>query len=281
LDYITVNYDSKLNLIQILSLLTLDDYRKYLSYKIKERKCKVSTNARTISALKCFFQFLENGNYIEENSIKKLKFPKLPKLLPKSLEEEEVVNLIETLSLPKAQNDRSENWKNLRNEALAFLIYSSGLRISEGLSLNKKDFSKNSGFLKVIGKGGKDRFVPILEEAKEKIREYLNSLPVSLLPDYPLFITEKRNKKTGVPNRLKPREFQKAIQEARNTLNLPSFTTPHSLRHSFATHIIKNGGNIRNMQGLLGHSSLSTTQKYVKVDNNLLTDSYKKFHPKG
>jgi integrase/recombinase XerC len=261
--------------ITAIQNLTLNDFRMYFSFRITERKNKASSNARAISSLKSFFSFLEKSNIVSSSEIQKIKFPKLPKTLPKALKENEIVELIENFEEQEIEN----SWESLRNKALVTLIYSAGLRISEALSLNKKDFHKNTFFLKIKGKGSKERFVPLLEKAKEEMSEYINSLDISLLPDYPVFINGKRDKKTGKPKRLTAREVQKIIQNSRERLNLPKFTTPHALRHSFATHIIENGGNIRNVQSLLGHSSLSTTQKYVKVDEKLLAEAYKKFHP--
>lgn len=259
-------------LLDVLSKLTIESYRSYLSFRIKEKRCKASSNARAISALKCFFKFLKKGGFIKESDISKLGFPKIPKLLPKALTVEEVERICKLL-------EEGEDWKDRRNEALVFLIYGLGLRISEALSLNRKDFSKTMQFLKIKGKGEKERIIPILQVVKDKINQYINCSTIPLLPDYPLFITGKRDAKSGKPQRLTPREFQKVIANLRTILGLPKFFTPHALRHSFATHIIESGGSIRNMQGLLGHASLSTTQKYVKISAKTLKDSYLKFHP--
>lgn len=255
--------------------ITLEDYRKYFSYRLLEKKCKASSNARAISAIKCFFKFLEKNGYVARSDASKLTFPKLPKLLPKAIEEEDLMNLFKNLE----DGSDGSKWQKTRDIALIFLTYGLGLRVSEALSLNRRDIGKNMQFLKICGKGGKERFVPVIPAVMEKLFKYVSLSPVPLLPDYPLFITGKRDIKTHKPQRLSVRTFQKIIQKLRRQFSLPSFFTPHALRHSFATHIVENGGDIRNVQGLLGHSSLSTTQKYVKINSKALKNAYAKFHP--
>ena len=257
-----------------LSKLTLNDFREYLSFKSTHKNCKASTNARAISTLKCFFTVLKKMDILENTEVHKLRFPKLPKPLPKALKLNEIEEFIEEF-------EDEADWVKKRDKALFTLIYSTGLRISEALSLNKKDITKNTTFLKIKGKGEKERIIPILQLAKQEVEDYIGLCPIALLPEYPLFITEKRDIKTGKPKRLSPREAQKIMQITREKLGIASFATPHSLRHSFATHIIENGGNIRNVQGLLGHASLSTTQKYVKLEQKTLQNAYSKFHPKA
>lgn len=264
-------------LIEELNKLQREDYRRYLSFRLQEKKVKASSNARAISAIKCFFKFLEKGDFLKNSVVSRISFPKLPKLLPKALTEEEMKDLL--LFIEKEVQEDKVPWKKARDCAIIFLIYGLGLRISEALSLNRKDFHKNMHFLKVKGKGGKERVIPILSIVKEKIEEYIKISKIPLLQEYPLFITEKREVKTGKPARIAPREVQKMVQALRTKLSMPNFLTPHAFRHSFATHIIQNGGNIRSVQSLLGHVSLSTTQKYVKVDAKTLKGAYIKFHP--
>jgi integrase/recombinase XerC len=133
----------------------------------------------------------------------------------------------------------------------------------------------------VLGKGGKERIIPLIPKARSVVEDYIKSSPIALLPDYPLFVEERRDNLTYKPIRLSPRKVQKIMQNQRHIKGLPKFASPHSLRHSFATHIISNGGDLRSMQELLGHASLSTTQKYVKIDAKTLESAYSKFHPKG
>lgn len=266
-------------LLEGLSSLTREDYRRYLAFRVQEKKIKASSNARSISSIKCFFNFLEKSNFLYNLSASQIIFPKLPKLMPKALNEEEIKEFLSFIE--KGTDQQIPPWKKARDTAIIFLLYGLGLRISEALSLNRKDFHKSMQFLKVKGKGGKERSVPILSIVKEKIEEYIKLSKVPLLQEYPLFITEKRDVKTGKPTRILAREVQKMVQNLRMKLSLPSFLTPHALRHSFATHIIQNGGSIRNVQDLLGHASLSTTQKYVKIDLKTLKGAYLKYYPEG
>jgi integrase/recombinase XerC len=254
--------------------LKLEDFRRYFAHR-KNEQIKSSSNARAVSAVKSFFIMLKKHNICESSAVFKFTSPKLPKTLPKALKQEEIANL---LNPAKAEDI---NWEEQRNIALITLIYSTGMRVSEALSLHKRDISKNSDFIKVVGKGEKERTIPILKKARDEIAEYLKLSPISLLPDYKLFIKNKRDAKTGKPVGLTVRDFQKIMQKEKNTKGLPSFASPHSLRHSFATHLISAGGDIRSVQEILGHASLSTTQKYVKVDENTLKNAYKKFHPSG
>ena len=250
-----------------LSILTLQDFRSFLSERVNQRNLATSSNARAISAIKCFYKFLEKKHGIKNDDIKKLKSPKLPKTLPKALKEEEVLCLLKDL----------ENIKDLKYKAIILLLYSTGMRISEALSLKKKDITKSTDFLKIKGKGGKERIIPLLPNIKAEILNYISQSEISLLPEYHLFISHNRDE-SGKPKPLTAREVQRFLQLQRIGKNLPAFTTPHALRHSFATHIIKNGGDIRSVQSLLGHSSLSTTQKYVKIEECVLKDAYNKFH---
>jgi integrase/recombinase XerC len=250
--------------------LNLNDFRRFLASR-KEEGIKASSNARMVSAIKSFYTMLTKYQICKNQDFAKLTPPKLPKTLPKPLTQEEVLEMLDL-------NDE-ETFEGKRNKALLTLIYSSGMRISEALSLNKKDFNKNANFIKVLGKGGKERTLPLLSKTKEVMEEYIKACEIALLPDYPLFIEAKREKATYKPIRLSPRKVQKIMQNQRSLKGLPSFATPHSLRHSFATHIINNGGDLRSMQELLGHASLSTTQKYVKIDVKTLENAYLKFHP--
>lgn len=247
-----------------ITTLSLQDFRRFLSDRITEQNISLSSNARAISAIKCFYKFLEINHNIKNEEIKKLKSPKLPKTLPKALKEEEIMHLLQT------EDD-------IKYKAIIFLIYATGMRISEALSLKKKDITKSTKFLKIKGKGGKERIIPLLENARNEILNYIAKSEISLLPEYPLFASSQRDK-TGIPKAITAREVQKFLQMRRINNNLPRFTTPHALRHSFATHIIKNGGSIRSVQSLLGHTSLSTTQKYVKIEEDTLKKAYNQFH---
>jgi integrase/recombinase XerC len=266
-----LEFDDFLNNVQNLKI---QDFRRYISHK-KQNNIKPSSISRCISAIKAFYKMLKKYEICNNDEILKFTSPKLPKTLPKALTIEEVMDLF---LYDTVEDDGGQNWENQRNKAIITLIYSTGLRISEALSLKKRDYINNSDFIKVLGKGNKERVVPLVGRAKNEINKYLKISPIPLLADYPLFIKDKRNNETSKPIALSIREFQKIMQNIRTTKNLPKFATPHALRHSFATHIISKGGDIRSVQSLLGHSSLSTTQKYVKVDEEVLKEAYNKFH---
>lgn len=246
------------------TLASLQDFRSFLLYRSTERNLTLSSNARAISSLKCFYKFLEVKHNVKNSNISKIKSPKLPKTLPKALKIEEVMHLLDITD--------NEIFK-----AITILIYGTGLRISEALSLKRKDISKSTKFIKIKGKGGVERIIPLLENVKDVLLSYIENSKIPLLSEYPLFISDKRDK-NQMPKSITPREVQRFFQNQRGLKNLPKFTTPHAMRHSFATHIIESGGDIRNMQSLLGHKSASTTQKYIKVDEKFLKESYNKFH---
>ena len=171
----------------------------------------------------------------------------------------------------------TEDWLIKRDRAVLLLLYGCGLRINEALQLNLSDFeniSPDSGIIKILGKGKKERIVPILERVSVSINDYLESCPFSVSSSSPLFLG-KRGK------RLSPRIIQRILEKIRRSLDYNPKLTPHSLRHSFATHILENGGDLRTIQELLGHSSLSTTQKYTHVDEKKIKKIFDKSHPRS
>ncbi len=156
-------------------------------------------------------------------------------------------------------------------DTILILLYGCGLRISEALNLNYSNFT-NKDYLIIKGKGNKERIVPMMDYIRKSIMNYLEICPYEFTNDDPLFIGKRRR-------RLSPRIIQYALEKIRASLSLPETATPHALRHSFATHLLENGGDLRTIQELLGHSSLSTTQKYTKVENSQLLNIYTKTHP--
>ena len=162
-------------------------------------------------------------------------------------------------------------WVGLRNKSILLLLYGCGLRISEALNLNYSDLSDQE-HLVIKGKGNKERIVPIMNYIKKNIDLYVENCPKQFEPNDPLFV----GKRFG---RLSPRIIQYALEKIRQNLSLPETATPHALRHSFATHLLESGGDLRTIQELLGHSSLSTTQKYTKVETGRLYEAYTKAHP--
>ena len=252
--------------IKSLESLSIKDFRSWLAYRHREGLAFSSTN-RALAAVKNFFKYLIKYHQFSNKAIFTLKSPKQPSSLPKALNEEQTF-----IALEEKELETHEQWLNLRDQALLYLLYACGLRISEGLSIKLKDLNKDTLIIK--GKGNKERIVPIIPLVIEKIRYYLSLCPYNLEKDDFVFVGKQGKK-------LDPGVFQRHIRVLRNSLNLPESTTPHSFRHSFATHILANGGDLKSIQDLLGHKDLSTTQKYTKVDANHLINIYKKTHPYG
>jgi len=249
----------------LLSKLVITDFRSWLA-KRKSDEFSNSSSARAISAVKSFFKFLQKYENIENLTIYNLSTPKLPKTLTKALTIEDSLEAIQTITTIS-----SEDWIGKRDKALLILIYGCGLRISEALAVTKFDIARD--YIVVKGKGNKQRLVPILDEIVKVIDEYLLVLPHKINDHEPIF----RGKRGKILN---PKIFQKQIQILRRKFGFSEAATPHSFRHSFATHILVDGGDLRSIQELLGHKDLSTTQRYTKINHQHLLDSYKKNHPR-
>ena len=196
-----------------------------------------------------------------------VRTPKLPKSLPKALTVSEAKATITT-----TEELEERPWIAARDMAVLSLCYGAGLRISEALALTRADL--DSATLRVIGKGNKARLVPLIDPVRASIETYLELCPFKLTPTQPLF----RGLKGGV---LSPRIIQLRLAQLRGALGLPPSATPHALRHSFATHLLGRGGDLRAIQELLGHASLSTTQVYTAVDTERLLESYRAAHPRA
>ena len=241
--------------------------REYL-YELSERHLSRPTIARRISSLKNFFKFLLKDKVILSLDISIFKSPKLKRNFPKSIDSDLVAKALS--SLMDAKNDQ---WINLRDRAVMLLLYGAGLRISEALSIKKKD-APVGNWLRVIGKGNKYRDVPLLPIICDGVREYLDLCPYDINEDAPLFLGKRGGS-------LSPRIIQRRIENLRYELGLPSHTTPHALRHAFATHLLSGGADLRAIQQLLGHSSLSTTQRYTDVNETELLNLHKAIHPRS
>ncbi len=242
--------------------LTIKDFRAFI---ISIKNKNPSSIARNISTLKNFFKFLNEENIAINTQIEILKSPKLPKKLSSALNNDDAINILETFD--KVINDK---WQAERDKALFTLIYGTGLRISEALNLNINDIQNETLIIK--GKGNKERMVPLLDIIKDTINAYIKIAPFNFRNDDPVFRGAK-----GA--RLTPRVAQRDIEKVRNYLGLSNNTTPHSLRHSFATQLLENGTDLRTIQELLGHASLSTTQLYTKMNMGKIIQTYKKSHP--
>jgi integrase/recombinase XerC len=226
------------------------------------------TLGRGLAGIRSFLRHLERKGLANAAGAKALRSPKQPKSLPKPLSDREALGVVD----PAAQL-AEESWIAARNAAVLTLLYGSGLRISEALGLTAADVG-GSGSLRVTGKGGKTRVVPLLPAAREAVATYRQLCPWHLAPAEPLF----RGARGG---RLQPAIIQREMQKLRSALGLPETATPHALRHSFATHLLAGGGDLRTIQELLGHASLSTTQIYTGVDTARLLAIYDKAHPRA
>jgi integrase/recombinase XerC len=223
--------------------------------------------ARALSAIKSFFRFLEREGVAASEALNVVRAPKAGRSLPKALTVSEAKAALTTTA---EMEDRP--WVAARDIAVLSLCYGAGLRISEALALCRADLDGPA--LRVTGKGGKTRLVPLIAPVRAAIEGYLAQCPFKLTPTQTLF----RGVKGGT---LSPRLIQLRVAQLRGALGLPPSATPHALRHSFATHLLGRGGDLRAIQELLGHASLSTTQIYTAVDTDRLLDAYRAAHPRG
>ncbi|PLX37914.1 MAG: recombinase XerC [Hyphomicrobiales bacterium] len=245
------------------------DIRAYLARR-RRGGAEARTLARGLAGVRSFFAFLERKGLANGAALKAVRAPKLPKTLPRPLPASAATRLVDA---DEALDE--EPWVAARNAAVLCLLYGSGLRISEALGLKRRD-APSSGVdaIRVTGKGGKTRVVPVLPVINRAVEDYLRLCPFALDADGPLFV--------GVRGRaLSPRIIQLAVERMRGALGLAETATPHALRHSFATHLLAAGGDLRTIQELLGHASLSTTQIYTGVDAARLLDIYSKAHPRA
>jgi len=249
-----------------LENLDLPDLRKWLLARNKENFNKNST-IRSISVIKNFFAFLEKSGFLQNPNIAKLNSPKSNNSLPKSIDVDDINSITRTI-----KKFIKLEWCQKRDLSILILIYSTGLRISEAFAVTMTEFQQDH--LVIFGKGGKERMVPLLPIAKQRINEYLQACPYKIKNHQEIFVGFR-----GGP--YNKSIFQKLISNIRKYLQLSESVTPHALRHSFATHLLENGGDLRHIQELLGHSSLSTTQKYTKINKKHLFESYAKNHPRS
>lgn len=246
--------------IRNLAEVDLKTLRAWLSQRHNQQFAATST-ARTVSALRTFFKFLRHKQYLTNDTIGQLQTPKLKKSLPKALDYSDIRKMLRTV-----QTLVKKPWCVYRDIAALVLIYSTGLRISEALGLKGKDYFQHDT-LTIRGKGQKERILPLMPITRKRIDLYLQHCPYQIGAEDYLFV--------GVRGKAyAPALLEKLVQHLRRTLNLPDYVTPHSLRHSFATHLLANAVDLRTIQLLLGHQSLSTTQRYTKVDINQLLNAY-------
>jgi integrase/recombinase XerC len=242
------------------------DIRAWMASR-REDDIQSRSLARGLSAIKSFFRFLEREGVMATEALNVIRTPKAKKSLPKALT---VIEARTTIATVDEMEGRP--WVAARDMAVLSLCYGAGLRISEALAVSRADLDTSS--LRVTGKGGKTRMVPLIDAVRASIETYLKLCPFPLTPTQPLF----RGVKGGT---LSPRLIQMRVVQLRGALGLPPSATPHALRHSFATHLLGRGGDLRAIQELLGHASLSTTQIYTAVDTDRLLESYRAAHPRG
>lgn len=257
--------------LELLFSLSVRDVRAFLAMR-RTKNVSSRSLARTMSALRMFYRFLERRGFGKNDAIRAVSLPKLPHTVPKPLTAPKATALIEGADIAAPD---APAWVLARDTAVLTLLYGSGLRISEALSLRREDAPINGrDMLCVTGKGDKTRVVPVLPVTRQAIERYLELCPAALAPDGPLFIGERGKQ-------LSPRIIQLRMARARVALGLPDTATPHALRHSFATHLLGAGADLRAIQELLGHASLSTTQGYTEVDRAHLLKVYESAHPRA
>ena len=250
-----------------LDRLRITDMRAWMAHE-RRRGLGPRSLARALSAVKSFFRWLGEAEGIDPSAVLATRSPKFRKPLPRPIDPKATKELIATVDLQAA-----EPWVAARDTAVVTLLYGCGLRISEALSLTRRQAPLGET-LRIRGKGGKERIVPVLPIARTAVDAYLAACPYKAEDDDTLFLGVR-----GGP--LNPRAVQKTVAQTRMQLGLPATATPHALRHSFATHLLEAGGDLRTIQELLGHASLSTTQAYTALDSARLMEVYRAAHPKG
>ncbi|MDJ0947419.1 MAG: tyrosine recombinase XerC [Alphaproteobacteria bacterium] len=250
-----------------LAGLRAADFRSWLARRAQQGLERSST-ARALSVVRGFFRHLRRSRGLENAAIATIRTPKLPKQLPRPLAKEEAAAVV-----AQAGSLHDEPWLAHRDTAVLTLLYGAGLRIDEALSLNRRDAPKAETMV-ITGKGRKQRMVVVLPVVRAAIDAYLAACPHDPGPEGPLFLGVRGG-------RLRARALQAAMQTLRVRLGLPETATPHALRHSFATHLLSAGGDLRSIQELLGHASLSTTQRYTQVDAERLMAVYEQAHPRA
>lgn len=253
--------------LRALSVLSVTDMRAWMA-QLRGTGIAARSLARKLSAVKAFYKWLAEREGFEPTAVLSTRAPKFHRKLPRPLAEDAAREMIDTIEL---QSEKP--WVAARDVAVVTLLWGCGLRISEALSLTGAD-APLPATLRITGKGGKERIVPVLPAAQRAVDSYMRQCPYVLTSKGALFRAVR-----GGP--LRPGAIQKVMARSRMQLGLPASATPHALRHSFATHLLNAGGDLRAIQELLGHASLSTTQAYTAVDTARLMEVYDRTHPKA
>jgi integrase/recombinase XerC len=250
-----------------LEHISVSDMRAWMA-QMRASGIGARSLARKLSAVKSFYRWLSDREGFEPTAVLATRAPRFQKKLPRPLARDAARAMIDTVD-----RQSMRDWVAARDVAVVTLLYGCGLRISEALGLTGAD-APLPQVLRITGKGGKERIVPVLEAARDAVNHYMRLCPHPLDPDAALF----RGLRGGPLN---PRAIQTVMAQARMQLGLPASATPHALRHSFATHLLEADGDLRSIQELLGHASLSTTQGYTAVDTARLMEVYNRTHPKA
>lgn len=250
-----------------LSETAIRDFRSWLTDKATSGT-SASSRARSLAGIRNFFGWMDKNGILHNPASSLLATPKRPAKVPRPIDITILFNLIDEAL------DNVIDWAGLRDYALFSLLYGSGLRIDEALSINVADWPAEGLKMRIMGKGGKEREVPLLPQVRTRVENYRHVAPLSDSPDAPLFC--------GVHGkRLNQGVAQKTMRDLRVSLGLPDTVTPHALRHSFATHLLGAGMNLREVQHLLGHASLSSTQIYADVNHEEMLEIFRKAHPRA
>lgn len=244
------------------------DLRAFLASRRRDG-AGARTLGRGLAGLRSFLRYLERKGLANAAGAAAIRSPKQPKSLPKPLTDQQALTVVDA-----GAQLAEEPWISVRNAAVLTLLYGCGLRISEALSLTPDEFAGSASALRITGKGNKTRIVPLLAAARQGVEDYIRLCPYPLAKDKPLFRGAR-----GGP--LRAAIIQREMQKLRGAFGLPDSATPHALRHSFATHLLAGGGDLRTIQELLGHASLSTTQVYTGVDSARLLEIYDRAHPRA
>jgi integrase/recombinase XerC len=255
-----------------LSKLAPSDIRSFLAFR-RSNGVEARTLQRSLAAARSFARFLEREGRGKSDALSAVRAPKVAKTLPRPLDAQSALALADPST--RAYEER-EPWVLARDAAVLSLLYGAGLRIAEALSLTSNQIPApgTADTITVTGKGNKARMVPLIPQITQAIADYIAICPFDLAAEEPVFRGEK-----GGP--LSPRIVQLAMERMRGALGLPDSATPHALRHSFATHLLARGGDLRSIQELLGHASLATTQIYTQVDTTHLLEAYRAAHPRA
>ncbi len=260
-----------------LSRLDVRLFRTFLAMGHREGLSR-ATLQRRMASIRAWFRFMLREGYVDKNAPALVATPKLPKRLPRAPTEEETDHMITSSSKPLVRRSRKRPaWIVLRDAAVLELLYGSGLRVGELCGLDRVDIDLEGGDVRVLGKGGKERITPLGRKARTAVTEYLTACKEAgriIGSNDPLFVGVRGK-------RLDPRAVQRLVRDLRRQLGLPEKVTPHALRHAFATHLLQSGADLRSIQEMMGHASLSTTQRYTHMDLQGLAKVYDAAHPRA